>query len=120
MMFDDVNQQITSQEGMIVSHREYPHEDYPNSVDSTLRIEIDGMLLFQISVLPVFEFPHRYSDGNCFDYLNIGASEFCAEDLAAGYNKTFITLTGSVTIKFHANRRGRYIGFGLQYSYSSE
>ena len=115
MMGRGRTQQITNQTGTIVSHREYSHENYPNRVDSTLEIEINGILLITVSIKD-FELYLRRS---CYDFLQINGSKYCGKELSHK-SRTFISRNGKLSLKFHTSSNNRDKGFVLDYHYFSE
>ena len=117
VMLDGKTQQITHQTGTIVSHRGYSHENYPNNVDSTLRLEIDGILLIRIAVTD-FELESRLKQsGSCIDYLEIEGQKYCGVELAS--NTTYESATGALNMKFHTDSQSRDKGFLFEYRYYS-
>ena len=124
VMLDGKTQQITHQSGIIVSHRKkYYDKNYPNNVESTLIIEKDGILLFDISVID-FELQPGYYDWlsrwTCYDYLEIEGHKYCGGQLTSARGHTYITSTGTLSMNFYTNRWTRDKGFTLKYSYFSK
>ena len=118
VMLPGKTQQITHQTGTIVSHRGYPHKKYPNSVDSTLRIEIDGMLLFIVTVMDFQLYPESWD--SCSDYLEVMEQRYCGTRLASYRRTAYVSSTSMLNLKFHTGHWYQDEGFLLEYQYYSK
>ena len=121
VMFDDATQQITHQTGIIVSHREYTHEDYSNSIDSRLNIEVNRTLHLTLFVFDV-ELEEKSYD--CFDYLQVNGNytygKTCDENILPGELKTFVMPDGKFQISFHTDDSVQQKGFLIYFQLTGE
>ena len=120
VMFDDATQQITHQSGIIVSHREYTHEDYPSSVDSMLNIEVNGTLSV---TLFVFKIGLEDTYSTCYDYLQINGEKYgrnCGKEISQGDFKTVFKSDGNFELSFYTNIADQREGFLIQYQLSGQ
>ena len=119
-MFDDATQQITHQSGIIVSHREYTHENYPSSVDSMLNIEVNGTLSV---TLFVFKIGLEDTYSTCYDYLQINGEKYgrnCGKEISQGDFKTVFKSDGNFELSFYTNIADQREGFLIQYQLSGQ
>ena len=121
VMFDDATQQITHQTGIIVSHREYTHEDYSNSIDSRLNIEVNRTLHL---TLFVFDIELEEKSYDCFDYLQVNGNytygKTCDEKILPGELKTFVMSDGKFRISFHTDGSVQQKGFLIYFQLTGE
>lgn len=119
-MLDDANQKITHQTGTIVSHRGYPSWNYPNNVDSTLRIEVPHEILLFTFTVTDFELESRHWNDGCYDFLKIKGQKYCDSELASTGRTRYVSGTGELRLEFHTDRDSRADGFLLKYQYHSK
>ena len=118
-MLDGGDQLIAHQTGTIISHRGYPHVNYPQNMDSTLRIQVYDILLVNFEILD-FSLDARLSD-TCDDYLQVNnKTKYCAKDLTAGTTVKLYLVGGDLLLRFYSDGSTVDTGFMFTYDFSGK